>query len=51
VCVPVFGSPTDDEACAILGSCFPDKRVLPIRCEHLVEGLGSLHCVSQQVPA
>ncbi len=50
VCVPVFGSPTDDEACAILGACFPEREVLPIRCEHLVEGLGSLHCVSQQVP-
>jgi len=51
VCVPVFGSPTDDEACAILGACFPDRAVVPIRCEHLVEGLGALHCMSQQVPS
>lgn len=50
VCVPVFGSPTDDEACAILGACFPDREVVPIRCERLVEGFGALHCVSQQVP-
>ena len=51
VCVPTFGGATDETALGILARCFPDRQVVPIRCEHLVEGFGSLHCVSQQVPA
>jgi agmatine deiminase len=50
-CVPVFGGTTDEEALRTLAQCIPDRPVIPIRCEHLVEGLGSLHCISQQVPA
>ncbi len=50
VCVPVFGGAEDGRALEILGACFPGRDVVPIRSEHLVEGLGSLHCVSQQVP-
>ena len=50
-CVPVFGGPSDDVALRTLARLLPDRPVVPIRCEHLVEGLGSLHCVSQQVPA
>jgi agmatine deiminase len=51
VCVPVFGGDSDEEALRILGRCFADREVVPIRCEHLVEGFGALHCVTQQVPA
>lgn len=50
VCVPIFGSSTDDKALAVLGDCFPEREVVGIRCEDVVQGLGSLHCVSQQVP-
>ena len=35
VLVPVFGCPADDAACAILGDCFPGRRVVPIDCRVL----------------
>ncbi|MDA1194834.1 MAG: agmatine deiminase family protein [Planctomycetota bacterium] len=50
VCVPTFGSPSDAQAVEIVGACFPDREVVGIRCEHVVQGLGTLHCISQQVP-
>jgi agmatine deiminase len=50
VLVPVFGCAQDDAACAIIGQCFPGRRVAPIDCRALVAGLGTLHCLSQQVP-
>lgn len=51
VCAPVFGQPRDEVALNILSRCFPQREIVPIRCEHIVEGLGALHCVTQQVPA
>lgn len=51
VLVPVFSGPEDDRACAILADCFPGRRVVPIDCRALVAGLGTLHCLTQQVPA
>lgn len=50
VCVPVFGHANDARALRVLGRCFPGRRVVPIRCERLVEGMGTLHCVTQQIP-
>lgn len=41
----------DDEACGILRTLFPDRKVVGIRSTDLVLGLGSFHCVSQQQPA
>jgi agmatine deiminase len=51
VLVPVFGCPADDAVCAILKTCFPGRRVVPIDCRILIAGLGALHCLTQQVPA
>jgi agmatine deiminase len=51
VLVPVFGCKQDDAALAVLRECFPRRRVVPIDCSTLVAGLGTLHCLSQQVPA
>jgi len=52
VFVPVFRQPRRDaEACAILRDCFPGREIVPIDCYHLVWGLGTLHCLSQQQPA
>jgi agmatine deiminase len=51
VLVPTFGCPADDEACGILGECFPDRRIVPVDCRILIAGLGALHCLTQQVPA
>jgi agmatine deiminase len=51
VCVPVFGQRRDDEVLRILTKCFPGREVVPVPCARVVEGFGSLHCVTQQVPA
>ena len=52
VLVPQFRQKKRDaEACAILGDCFPGREVTPIDCYHLIWGLGTLHCISQQQPA
>ncbi len=50
VCVPTFGSANDDRALEVLAACFPEREVVGIRSEHLVHGLGTLHCITQQVP-
>ena len=41
----------DGDALAIIDSCFPGRRVVGIDCRDVVVGLGTLHCLSQQVPA
>jgi agmatine deiminase len=51
VLVPVFGCDRDADALTILGGCFPGRRVFGIDCCDVVVGLGTLHCLSQQVPA
>lgn len=50
VLVPVFGVDADREALAILEGCFPDRGVVPIPGRALVEGLGAVHCLTQQEP-
>jgi agmatine deiminase len=52
VLVPQFRQKhRDAAACAILGDCFPGREIIPIDCYHLIWGLGTLHCLSQQQPA
>ena len=51
VLLPVFGDPRDADAIAILQEAFPDRRIAPINSRELVWGLGSFHCLTQQVPA
>ena len=52
VLVPNFRqSRRDTEANAILATCFPDREIVPIDCFHIIWGLGTLHCLSQQQPA
>lgn len=51
VAVPVYGCAEDEQACGILGSSFPGRRIVPIDCTALAVGLGALHCLAQQVPA
>jgi agmatine deiminase len=50
VLAPVFGSPNDKRATDTLQSLFADRRVVPINCEPLVWGMGTIHCVTQQQP-
>jgi agmatine deiminase len=47
---PVFGDRNDDKAVAIIEQCFPTRRVVPINCRELVWGLGTFHCLTQQMP-
>ena len=51
VLAPVFGHTNDTRAVATLQRIFPGRRVVPINCEPLVWGMGTIHCVSQQQPA
>lgn len=51
VLVPVFGDPNDEIAVEKIQECFPDRRVAAINSRELVWGLGSFHCLTQQVPA
>jgi agmatine deiminase len=51
VLLPVFGGRHDQEAIATLAACFPTRRVVPVNCRDIVVGLGTLHCLTQQVPA
>ncbi len=51
VVVPVYGAPNDAAAVAAIGALFPDRAAIGIRADHLLTGGGSLHCISQQIPA
>lgn len=51
VLVPQFRQPKRDAtACDLIGGCFPGREIIPIDCYHLIWGLGTLHCISQQQP-
>jgi agmatine deiminase len=50
VLVPQFGSPRDILARQVIGKAFPGRSVVGIDCRQLVEGMGTLHCVTQQQP-
>jgi agmatine deiminase len=52
VLVPTFRQPGPDaRAVEIIQGCFPDRKVVGVDCYHLIWGLGTLHCISQQQPA
>jgi len=51
VLVPTFSHPNDARALAVLGRCFPSRRVIGIEATDLVWGLGAFHCATQQQPA
>jgi agmatine deiminase len=50
VIVPTYRSDNDDRALSILQNCFPDREVVGIDSTHIIWGLGSFHCLSQQEP-
>jgi agmatine deiminase len=51
VLVPVFDDPNDKHALGILQELFPERKVIGLRCNEVVAGLGAIHCVTQQAPA
>jgi agmatine deiminase len=50
VLVPTFNDPADRVALNTLASLFPDREIVPIYCRDLVLGLGTIHCMTQQLP-
>ncbi|MEZ6072514.1 MAG: agmatine deiminase family protein [Pirellulales bacterium] len=51
VIVPTFGDPADAHALETLAALLPDRRVVGFDSVDLVEGLGGVHCITQQQPA
>ncbi len=51
VVVPVFDDPADAPNLEVLRGLFPGREVVGIDCTDLVLGLGTFHCLTQQVPA
>ena len=51
VLVPTFNDPKDRLALGILGELFKDRVVVGVHAVDLVEGSGTLHCLTQQQPA
>ena len=49
--VPIFGQSHDDMALRALERAMPDYKVIGVRAEHLVVGLGAIHCLSMGQPA
>ncbi len=50
VIVPTFGGGSDRLAVERIQEAFPGREVTGIDCRALVYGLGTLHCVTQQIP-
>lgn len=51
VLVPQFRQPKRDAVARdVIGNCFRDREIIGIDCYHLIWGLGTLHCISQQQP-
>jgi agmatine deiminase len=50
VLVPTFNDPADRTALNTLAALFPAREIVPIYCRDLVLGLGTIHCMTQQLP-
>jgi agmatine deiminase len=50
VLVPTFNDPADRTALGILAELLPDRPVIGIHAVDLVWGLGTIHCLTQQLP-
>ncbi|MBF0386554.1 MAG: agmatine deiminase family protein [Candidatus Omnitrophica bacterium] len=50
VLLPVFGCPQDKQAISILQKLFKSRSIVPVDASDLIVGLGTCHCLSQQIP-
>lgn len=50
VILPIFNVSEDEIAKDILKDCFPDRAIIAIDSNPLIWGLGSFHCITQQIP-
>ncbi len=51
ILVPTFNDVNDRIALNVLAECFPNREVIGISAIDLIWGFGTLHCLSQQIPA
>jgi len=51
VLVPTFNDPNDYKALGILSELFKGREVIGIHAVDLIWGLGTLHCLSHEIPA
>jgi agmatine deiminase len=49
--VPTFNDPNDYKALGILNELFPSRKIVGINATDLIWGLGTLHCLSHEIPA
>lgn len=50
VLVPTFRCKNDDVAIETLKKVFKNRQVIGIDCSEIIIGLGSIHCLTQQIP-
>lgn len=50
VLVPTFNDPKDRVALGMLAECFPDREIHGVHAVDLVWGLGTVHCLTREVP-
>ncbi len=50
VLLPTYGDEMDKVASQRLSRCFPDRKIIEINCQALIEQFGSLHCITMQLP-
>ncbi|NUN09976.1 MAG: agmatine deiminase family protein [Ignavibacteriaceae bacterium] len=51
VLVPTFNDPSDKDALGIISEVFPGRKTVGINSVDLVWGLGTLHCLTHELPA
>ena len=51
VIFPTYKCDSDNRAAYTLEDCFPDREIVGIDSTDIIWGLGSFHCLSQQLPA
>ena len=50
ILLPFYGLPQDEPAQAVLQQAFPNREIIGVPCEALIQQNGSLHCVTMQYP-
>jgi agmatine deiminase len=50
VIAPSYGIATDDAVRERLQSYFPGRDIVMLRIDHVAEGGGGIHCITQQQP-
>jgi len=51
VLVPTYNDAMDAAACKTLADCFPQREIIPVRANAIIQQGGSLHCLTMQLPA